>query len=145
MAGSEKMFSHHNILEPNDMTMAQYSTPFNVALSFYRNPREPESFSEESRKDAKIRALCRNVKVELRKDPVKDNPLASRVSVKLKDGREFTQDLVHFPGMPQQPLSHDELREKFVTITKSVLGAGADKVFADLSAVEKVGNMQGLI
>jgi 2-methylcitrate dehydratase PrpD len=145
VAGSEKMVSHHNILEPQDMTMAQYSTPFNVALAFYRNPREPDSFSEESRNDAKIRALCRNVKVELRKETGKDNPLASRVSVKLKDGREFTQELPHFPGMPQQPLTSDQMREKFATVTKNVLGAGAEKVFADLSAVEKVANMRSLL
>jgi 2-methylcitrate dehydratase PrpD len=145
VAGSEKMVSHHNILEPQDMTMAQYSTPFNVALAFYRNPREPDSFSEESRNDAKIRALCRNVKVELRAETGKDNPLASRVSVKLKDGREFTQELPHFPGMPQQPLTSDQMREKFTTVTRGVLGAGVDKVFADLSAVEKVANMRGLI
>jgi 2-methylcitrate dehydratase PrpD len=143
--GSEKMFSHHNILEPQDMTMAQYSAPFNVALSFYRNPRDPDSFSEESRNDPKIRALCRNVKVLVRKDPVKNNPLASRVTVKLKDGKEFSLDLPHFPGMPQQPLNHDQLREKFMTITRSVLGRGADKVFDQLSAVEKVPTMRGLV
>jgi 2-methylcitrate dehydratase PrpD len=145
VAGSEKMVSHHNIPEPQDMTMAQYSTPFCVALAFYRDPRDPNAFSEESRNDAKIRALCRNVKVEVRKETGKDNPLASRVSVKLKDGREFTQELPHFPGMPQQPLTHDQLREKFTTITKGVLGAGADKVFAEFSAVEKIANMRGLI
>jgi 2-methylcitrate dehydratase PrpD len=145
VAGSEKMVSHHNIPEPQDMTMAQYSTPFCVALAFYRDPRDPNAFSEESRNDAKIRALCRNVKVEVRKETGKDNPLASRISVKLKDGREFTQEMPHFPGMPQQPLTHDQLREKFTTITKGVLGAGAEKVFADFSAVEKVANMRGLI
>ncbi|MEO7727137.1 MAG: hypothetical protein ABIS45_07780, partial [Burkholderiales bacterium] len=143
--GSEKMFSHHNILEPNDMTMAQYSAPFNVALSFYRNPRQPESFSEEARNDAKIRALCRNVKVEVRKDPVKNNPLASRVTVRLKDGREFTEDLAYFPGMPQQPLNHDQLREKFTTITQSVLGDTAGKLFDKLSAIETIGNMREAI
>ncbi len=143
--GSEKMFSHHNILEPQDMTMAQYSAPFNVALSFYRNPREPDSFSEAARNDAKIRALCRNVKVVVRKDPVKNNPLASRVTVKLKDGRELTCDLPHFPGMPQQPLNHAQLHEKFTTITKGVLGARAEKVFSDFSAIEKVANMREVI
>ena len=143
--GSEKMFSHHNILEPQDMTMAQYSAPFNVALSFYRNPREPDSFSEAARNDPKIRALCRNVKVVVRKDPVKNNPLASRVTVKLKDGRELTCDLPHFPGMPQQPLNHAQLHEKFTTITKGALGARAEKVFADFSAIEKVANMREVI
>ena len=143
--GSEKMFSHHNILEPQDMTMAQYSAPFNVALSFYRNPREPDSFSEAARNDPKIRALCRNVNVVVRKDPVKNNPLASRVTVKLKDGRELTCDLPHFPGMPQQPLNHAQLHEKFTTTTKGVLGARAEKVFADFSAIEKVANMREVI
>ena len=145
VAGSEKMVSHHNIPEPNDMTMAQYSTPFCVALAFYLNPRDPNAFSEESRNDPKIRALCRNVKVELRKETTRENPLASRVSVKLKDGREFTQELPHFPGMPQQPLTHDQLREKFTTITRGVLGAGAEKVFSEFSALEKVAKMRGLI
>jgi 2-methylcitrate dehydratase PrpD len=139
------MVSHHNIPEPQDMTMAQYSTPFNVALAFYRNPRDPDSFSEQSRVDAQIRALCRIVKVELRAETTKDNPLASRVSVKLKDGREFTQELPHFPGMPQQPLTSDQLREKFTTVTQGVLGAGAEKVFAELRALEKVANMRGLV
>ena len=145
VAGSEKMVSHHNIPEPQDMTMAQYSTPFCVALAFYLNPRDPNAFSEESRNNEKIRALCRNVKVELRKETNKDNPLASRVTVKLKDGREFTQDLTHFPGMPQQPLDHDQLREKFTTITRGVLGTGVEKVFSDLSALEKVVKMRELI
>lgn len=145
IAGSEKMVSHHNIPEPQDMTMAQYSAPFNVALAFYRNPRDPSSFSEESRNDPKIRALCRNTKVELRKETTKDNPLASRVTVKLKDGREFSQELSLFPGMPKQPLTNDQLRDKFATITKSVLGDGANKVFADFSAVEKVANMRDVI
>ena len=145
IAGSEKMVSHHNIPEPQDMTMAQYSAPFNVALSFYRNPRDPSAFSEESRNDPKIRALCRNVKVELRKETGKDNPLASRVSVKLKDGREFTQELPYFPGMPQQPLTHDQLREKFATITKSVLGARAEKLFAELSGLENIPDMRGVV
>ena len=139
------MVSHHNIPEPQDMTMAQYSAPFNVALSFYRNPRDPSSFSEESRNDPKIRALCRNVKVELRKETGKDNPLASRVSVKLKDGREFTQELPYFPGMPQQPLTHDQLRDKFATITKSVLGARAEKLFAELSGLENIPDMRGVV
>jgi 2-methylcitrate dehydratase PrpD len=116
-----------------------------VALSFYRNPREPDSFSEEARNDPKIRALCRNVKVVVRKDPVKNNPLASRVTVKLKDGRELTCDLPHFPGMPQQPLNHAQLHEKFTTITKGVLGARAEKVFSDFSAIEKVANMREVI
>ena len=59
--------------------------------------------------------------------------------------RELTCDLPHFPGMPQQPLNHAQLHEKFTTITKGVLGARAEKVFADFSAIEKVANMREVI
>jgi len=144
VAGSEKMVSHHNIPEPQDMTMAQYSTPFCVALAFCRDPRDPKVFSEESRNDPKIRALCRNVKVELRKETDASNPLASRVSVKLKDGREFTQELQHFPGMPQQPLTRGQLREKFNAVTSAASAAGADRLFDRIAAVEKIPDMRAL-
>jgi len=142
VAGSEKMVSHHNIPEPHDMTMAQYSTPFCVALAFYRDPRDPTAFSEASRNDAKIRALCRQVAVELRKETAHDNPLASRVSVKLKDGREQTQEQQYFPGMPQQALTRDELRAKFNAVAGALLGTKAGPLFDQLAAAETIVNMR---
>ncbi len=142
VAGSEKMLSHHNIPEPQDMAMAQYSTPFCVALAFYRDPRDPNVFSEASRNDAKIRALCRNVKVELRRETDASNPLASRVSVKLKDGRELIQEQQHFPGMPQQPLTREQLREKFSAVLAAASAPGAEQLFDRLAAIETVSNMR---
>jgi len=142
VAGSEKMVSHHNIPEPHDMTMAQYSTPFCVALAFYRDPRDPTVFSEASRNDAKIRALARSVRIELRQETTHENPLASRVSVKLKDGRELVQDQQYFPGMPQQPLSRDELRAKFEAVAGPLLGARTRALFDQLAAAETIGDMR---
>lgn len=144
VAGSEKMVSHHDIPEPQDMTMAQYSTPFCVALAFYRDPRDPNVFSEESRNDPKIRALARKVKVELRKETTTDNPLASRVSVKLKDGRELTQDTQYFPGMPQMPLTREQLREKFNAVIAAAPSTRAEQLFTKLSAIETIADMRQL-
>jgi 2-methylcitrate dehydratase PrpD len=144
VAGSEKMLSHHNIPEPQDMTAAQYSTPFCVALAFYRDPLDPNVFTEAALNDAAIRSLARDVKVELRKETTEKNMLASRVSVRLKDGREFAQDLEHFPGMPQQPLSRDELHAKFNRVTAGVLGNKADRVFEQLASLESAGNVAQL-
>ena len=144
VAGSEKMVSHHDIPEPQDMAMAQYSTPFCVALAFYCDPRDPNVFSEESRDDPRVRALARKVKVELRKETDASNPLASRVSVKLKDGSEFTREQQYFPGMPQQPLTREQLREKFDAVISAASAAGAERMFDQIAAVEKIENMRGL-
>ncbi|MBI4190117.1 MAG: MmgE/PrpD family protein [Betaproteobacteria bacterium] len=140
VAGSEKMVSHHDIPEPQDMTMAQYSTPFCVALAFYRDPRDPDVFSDAAVNDPAIRALCRKVKVELRQETHAENPLASRVTVRLKDGRELVQDQQYFPGMSQQPLSRAQLQEKFNTITAVLPAASRERIFAQLAALESAGD-----
>lgn len=120
VAGSDKLVSHHVIHEPADVAMAQYSAPFNLALAFYRDPRDPSVFSEESLNDPKIRSLCRKVTLEHYQDGPKDNKLASRVTVRLKDGRELTQSMEYFPGMPQRPLSSEQLWEKFSVMTAAL-------------------------
>ena len=138
VAGSDKMVSHHDIPDPQDMTMAQYSTPFCVALACYRDPREPAAFSSGALEDPAIRALSRKVKLEAKRDSDAANPLASRVTVRLKDGRELAADAQYFPGMPQQPLTHPQLQEKFDALTASLpAGAGA-RIFAQLGELERV-------
>jgi 2-methylcitrate dehydratase PrpD len=149
VAGSEKLVSHHEIHEPADVAMAQYSAPFNLALTFYRDPRDPSVFSEEAVGDAKIRALCRKVTLEHYTDGPKDNKLASRVTVRLKDGREIAQSLEYFPGMPQRPLSTEELWEKFSVMTAAMPGGAARRLFdrlllladmQDVAALDLSGN-----
>jgi 2-methylcitrate dehydratase PrpD len=138
VAGGEKLVSHHVIHEPADVAMAQYSAPFNLALAFYRDPLDPSVFSEESLNDSKIRALCRKVTLEHYKDGPKDNKLASRVTVRLKDGRELTQALEYFPGMPQRPLSSDQLWEKFAVMTAALPRERARSLFDRLLGLADV-------
>ncbi len=138
---SEKMVSHHNITEPRDMMMAQYSAPFCVALAFYRDPLDPRVFSDESLNDPAIRALCRKVALGVMKDMPRDNPKASRVTVTLKDGRKLSQDLANYPGMPDRPLSRDELHRKFRTLTGALPGAHADRILAQFDALESISDL----
>jgi 2-methylcitrate dehydratase PrpD len=136
--GSEKMFSHHNILEPQDMTMAQYSTPFNVALALYLDPMDPRSFSEKSLSDPKIRALAKGAKVELFKGA--SSPVAQdcRVTFKLKNGKEVSLEGNNFKGTPTMPLTRDELLEKFLKLAAHRDRAKAERLFSQLAAAEKV-------
>jgi 2-methylcitrate dehydratase PrpD len=141
VAGSEKLVSHHVIHEPADVAMAQYSAPFSIALAFYRDPRDPSVFSEASLNDPKIRALCRKVTLEHYKDGPKDNKLASRVTVRLKDGRELAQSMEYFPGMPQRPLSSEQLWEKFSVMTAALPGGRARSLFdrlQDLAGMDDI-------
>jgi 2-methylcitrate dehydratase PrpD len=141
VAGSEKMLSHHNIPEPRDLAMAQYSTPFCVALACYFDPRDPGAFSETTLNDPAIRNLSGKVKLELRKETTVKNPLASRVTVRLKDGREFVEEIEHFPGTPEQPLDRAGLREKFETITAGLRQNRPAAVFDSIATLERASNV----
>src|SRR4029077_15390528 len=91
--GSEKIVSHHDIKEPQEITMAQYSVPFCMAVALYRDPLDPNVFSDTSLNDPAIRRLTRNVTVAVMKDALKEHGKASRVTVKLKDGRSLVKQM----------------------------------------------------
>jgi 2-methylcitrate dehydratase PrpD len=142
--GGDKLVSHHLIHEPKDVAMAQYSGPFNVALAFHRDPRDPAVFSDETVNDPKIRALCRKVTLERYADAPKDNQLASRVTVRMKDGRELVQALDYYPGMPQQPLNAEQLWEKFERMTAALPQARARRVFDAFMEIEKLPDLAAI-
>jgi 2-methylcitrate dehydratase PrpD len=141
VASSEKMVSHHDIPEPQDLMMAQYSAPFCVALAFYRDPTDPRVFSEQSLGDPSIRALSRRVKLEVLKGNQSGNQKASRVTVARKDGRQFVVEMEDHPGMPQRPLTRDELRRKFDTLTASLPAASAARIFNQFETLETIANV----
>lgn len=142
--GSEKLVSHHNIHEPRDIAMAQYSAPFSVAVAFYRNPRDPKTFSDAALNDAAIRRLCRNVTLAVYHGAPADNKLASRVTVHLKNGGEITEDAQYFPGMPQRPLDGPQLWEKFSLLTDCLPAPHARRLFDALLSLGTLDDVRQL-
>jgi 2-methylcitrate dehydratase PrpD len=145
VAGSEKMVSHHNIPEPQDLAMAQYSTPFCVALALHRDPLDPRSFCEQNLNDPAIRATARKVAVELRPSAPDDHAFVTRLTVRLRDGRELTREAQDFPGMPHRPLAGVELRAKFMALAASLGAAPAQRLFEKLENLETLADVADLI
>jgi 2-methylcitrate dehydratase PrpD len=130
VAGAEKMVTHHNIVEPKDVMMAQYSIPFSVALSLTRDPKDPASFAGESFADPAILSLCRKIKLAVDESARNlEGYLGARVTVRLRNGREFTREVQSFKGSPANPLSRAEVAEKFFTLTAGMGKELAQKLF----------------
>ena len=144
IAASEKTVSHHAINEPQDMTMAQYSTPFCVALALYMDPMDPRSFSEKSLADPKIRALAKGAKVELHKGAAGPVAQDCSVTLKLKNGKEVSAQGNDFKGTPTMPLTRDELLAKFLKLTAHRDRKKAERLFAQLAQAEKVADFSTL-
>jgi 2-methylcitrate dehydratase PrpD len=118
VAGSPRMATVNNIPAPKDALLAQFSIPFCVALSMYRDPVDPASFDAGVVNDPDIRALVQRVTMQA--VPGQSNlELASTVTVTLTNGQVFSEQVTAFTGTPERPLDQEGLRHKFMLLTKT--------------------------
>jgi 2-methylcitrate dehydratase PrpD len=115
VTGTPRMVERHNIAQPADLMLAQYSIPFSVALALYREARDPESWDEPALADPQIRALCRRVKLV----PEPTGEHGGTVTIALADGRRLEHHAES--GM----LEPGELGDKFLRLTRAALGEHA--------------------
>ena len=135
ITGNQRMVERHNILEPADLMLAQYSIPFCVALALYREARDPESFDDTALADPQIRALCRRVRL-VPEPGGEHGGMASTVTIALADGR-------HFEGRAENGmLEPGQLEDKFPRLTRKALGErGAAALFDRLQRLEDKENL----
>jgi 2-methylcitrate dehydratase PrpD len=139
IAGNDKMARVNNIPSPADIMMAQYSIPFCVALAHTRDPRDPRSFNEDALRDPQIRSLTERVTITVAED--RPTPLAAVVTVTLRDGRVLTRSVADFKGTPQSPLDRNELREKFLLLTRHCANNDMGEMFERLQNLENETNL----
>ncbi len=101
VAGTNTRAYHHmvaDIREPRDLTSAQFSTNFSLALFLIKGGAGFHEYTEESLTDPRIAELSRKIRTEL--DPEVDEEWrrlqsrGARVTVRLKSGEQYT-DFVH--------------------------------------------------
>jgi 2-methylcitrate dehydratase PrpD len=136
VVGNERMAKVNNIAAPSDVMLAQYSIPFSIALSVYRDPRDPRSFDENAVRDPDIRALAQRVVMSVAEGQASGD-LACTLTTTLKDGRVLTHSVTGFRGTPERPLDQAGLREKFMLLTRHLDRTKMERLFARLQQVEK--------
>ena len=115
VTGTARMVERHNIIEPADLMLAQYSIPFCVALALHREARDPESYDPGALADPRIRALTRRVRL-VPESGGGHGATGSTVTIALADGRQLARHIDS--GM----LEPGELADKFTRLTRGVLG-----------------------
>jgi 2-methylcitrate dehydratase PrpD len=135
ISGNQRMATTNNIPKPPDALLAQYSIPFSVALSLYRNPIDPDSFDDQVHRDAAILSLAARVKMLTVAGQPRDD-LTATVSVTLKDGRTVTRRTTEFQGTPERPLDRAGLHEKFMLMTKRFPKDAMERLFERLQNID---------
>ena len=88
--------------------------------------------------DAAIIETCRNVELKL-KAGASPSARSTRITVRLKDGREFVRARDSFKGMPEEPLNIADVRCKFMRLAAGLGEAAAERLFERLENMDTEG------
>ena len=111
------------IYEPEEVPAAQFSAPFSVAMNVIKGSNRFRDYTDENLKNPEIKALARRVRLEV--DPevqaMFPQKRAVRVIVRLKNGVRYETRLEGARGTPVNPMTNDEVEEKFRDLATVVL------------------------
>jgi 2-methylcitrate dehydratase PrpD len=131
----KKELSRHDIKEPKDVMIGQYSVPFCVALALIGDANDPRTFRDADVNDERIKSLAARVKLVPHSSPP-PSPITSTTIVKTKDGKVLSATVTGFKGTPEDPLSKQELREKFLMLTRHHDAKTMGTLFDRIQAIE---------
>ena len=127
------LFDPHKY-RPESRETADHSLPYCVAAALVDHKVTTASFSDEKMKDPAIWSVIDKIKGEASEEFEKMFPAKqpSKVVVKTKDGKEYSEYLEYPKGDPREPMTMDDLRAKFNALSDSLLSADRQKGLEDM-------------
>ncbi len=119
--------------DPRSKETADHSLPYVIAAAIVDRQVTPKQFTQDRIMDERIRAQLG--KVEVVADPEIEAvfPELQRVHVTIvtTDGRELAKQLDYPKGDPRNPLTDDEIQEKFTALAEPVLSGEGRRRLTD--------------
>lgn len=142
--GSNTQTISHVNADPTDIVSSQFSAPFGIALTLIRGSNGFNDYTEDTVRDRRILELASKVKLVVDDEVQREYPAkrGTRVTVHLKNGKTHQEKVDFCKGLPQNPLTTQELEEKF----RGLVSVVADKKRADrlLQAVYNLDKMNDI-
>jgi len=136
--------------DPRTKETADHSLPYVIAAAVAERQVTPLQFTDEKIMDPTIRAQLNKVVVEADPEIEALFPELQRVIVKITttDGRQFDKQIDYPKGDPRNPLTDQEIEEKFDALAGPVLSKGARGRLKDaiwnLDRLESIGELMDL-
>ncbi len=148
LARAADILSDPSKYDPRTKETADHSLPYVIAAALVDRQVTPVQFTMEKILDPKIREQLRKVEVVADPEIEKVFPALQRVIVTIDttDGRKFSKQLDYPKGDPRNPLTDQEVEEKFAALAEGVLSAAAQKRVKDaVWSLERVGSVSELM
>lgn len=133
--------------EPVSPMQAQMNIEYCVAVALAEGNAGPQQFTTEKIADPRLVDLAHKVRFEIDPDIEQIYPRAfpGRVAIRLRDGRTVEHYVPGPKGSPENPMTLDEVADKFHLLVDPILGrARAERLAALVAELETVENMQSL-
>ena len=148
LARAADILSDPSKYDPRTKETADHSLPYVIAAALVDRQVTPAQFTMEKIMDAKIRAQLHKVEVVADPEIEKVFPALQRVIVNIDttDGRSFQKQLDYPKGDPRNPLTDQEIEEKFAALADGVLTNAAQQRVKDaIWNLERVGSVSELM
>lgn len=105
----------HDHTDIRGISSAKLSTPYAVALAIVKGSAGYADYNEDNLNEYWIKNVTNKVRIVEDDDLTQQSPAVrgARVTIFMKDGREFEAPCMYPKGEPENPLTREELEEKF--------------------------------
>jgi 2-methylcitrate dehydratase len=148
LARAADILSDPSKYDPHTKETADHSLPYVIAAALVDRQVTPTQFTMQKIMDPKIREQLNKVEVVADPEIEKVFPALQRVIVQIqtRDGRSFDKQLDFPKGDPRNPLTDQEIEEKFSALSEGVLSQPAQKKLKDaVWSLERVGSVSNLM
>jgi 2-methylcitrate dehydratase len=133
-------------LAPATSWHARYSLPFCIAECVLRKSFTKYSLSENDLTSPDHLAMTRRVTYQIDPTATDRTKWSGEVAITFRDGRRLSHRVEHMRGTPRNPMTENDLMEKFQHNAEGVLSASKVEQVADrLLNLERVQNIREVI
>src|SRR5690348_8757512 len=125
---------------PATKETADHSLPYIVTMAMIEEKIDNSTYSEKKFRDPKTLGFLKKITVVEDKALSAKYPeaVANRITVKLSSGRVVSKQVDYHKGHPKNPMSDEEVEEKFRRLTKKNLGKSqATKILNNIWALDR--------
>ncbi len=148
LARAADILSDPSKYDPRSKETADHSLPYVIAAALAERQVTPVQFTMQKIMDPIIRAQLKKVEVVADPEIEKVFPALQRVIVDIvtNDGATFTKRLDYPKGDPRNPLTDQEVEEKFAALAEGILSSGSQKKVKDaIWNLEKIASVSKLM
>jgi len=132
------------IKEPMDVLGAQFSMSFSMAMDLYGHGNGWWDYVNVKLDDSELLALSEKISVVLEDSDDSNFVTGLQVEVDTSSGETLQATVEHARGEPERPMTDAELRSKFDSLSKPVIGDRSDEIAELVTGLRGVADVSRL-